>query len=73
MPEPYKSAIVTAIERLKTEPPQGNIRPLTGQKGKWRLKVGNYRILYQIQKKYVYITHIEPRGQAYTKKTKEEK
>jgi len=35
-----------------------------------RLKVSGYRVLYKIEDAVILATHIEPRGQAYKKKTK---
>jgi len=70
IPQPQKTAIVDAIEGLTAEPPKGDIEPLQGQKEKWRLKVGGYRILFKIEGGTVYATHVVPRGQAYTKKTR---
>jgi mRNA interferase RelE/StbE len=67
--EPYKSAVVVAIDKLKQEPLKGNIKKLQGREG-YRSKVGDFRILFQIRKNEVYITDIVPRGQAYTKKEK---
>jgi mRNA-degrading endonuclease RelE of RelBE toxin-antitoxin system len=47
-----------------------DIRPITGQPGKWRLRVREYRALFEIEDVNILVTHIEPRGQAYTKKTR---
>jgi len=72
MPEPQKAAVIQAIEGLKAEPPEGDIVPLEGQKNrqeKWRLRVGGHRVLFKIQGDTVFVTHVVPRGQAYTKKT----
>jgi mRNA interferase RelE/StbE len=59
-----------AITELEKEPPQGDIRPYEGSKDILRLRVGNYRALFKYEGKFILITHIEPRGQAYKKKTK---
>ena len=59
-----------AFEALEKEPPEGDIKPYEGSPGALRLRVGNYRAIFKIEKNYIFITHIEPRGQAYTKKTK---
>ncbi|MCL2442828.1 MAG: type II toxin-antitoxin system RelE/ParE family toxin [Treponema sp.] len=61
-----------AIEKLEKEPPEGDIEPLQGQEG-FRSRVGGYRLLWRIQGKYILITHIDPRGQAYKKKNKGKK
>jgi len=55
---------------LEKEPPKGDIRPYEGSKDVLRLKVGNYRALFKYEDDKILVTHIEPRGQAYKKKTK---
>jgi len=35
-----------------------------------RLRVGNYRAIFEFADNAILVTHIEPRGQAYTKKTR---
>jgi len=72
MLEPQKAAVIEAIEGLKAEPPEGDIEPIEGQKKrreKWRLRVGSHRVLFKIQGDAVFVTHVVPRGQAYSKKT----
>ena len=59
-----------ALEKLEKEPPEGDIRPIIGQPGYFRVKIGNFRAFYQIKNSIIYITHIEPRGQAYNKKNR---
>jgi mRNA-degrading endonuclease RelE of RelBE toxin-antitoxin system len=71
--EPDKSRIKEAIEGLGKEPPEGDIRPFTGQKGIFRLKTGGYRILFRYREIDILVTHIEPRGQVYSKKNKGKK
>jgi mRNA interferase RelE/StbE len=67
---PTKSRIKAALNGLEKEPLEGDISPVIGQTDYFRLKVGSYRVLYRIKNKVVFVTHIEPRGQAYTKKTR---
>jgi mRNA-degrading endonuclease RelE of RelBE toxin-antitoxin system len=55
---------------LEKEPPEGDIRPYKGSPGFLRLKVGNYRAIFKFEDNSILVTHIEPRGQAYTKKTR---
>lgn len=38
--------ITIAITGLTTKPPQGDIKPLKGTVGEYRLRVGQYRVLY---------------------------
>jgi mRNA-degrading endonuclease RelE of RelBE toxin-antitoxin system len=63
--EPDKIRIKTALAGLEKEPSEGDIKPVVGQPGYFRLKIGGYRALFRYR-----VTHIEPRGQAYTKKTR---
>jgi len=65
-----RDRIDDAIEGLEKEPPEGDIRPVKGQPGFFRLRVGSYRLLFRINEKGVLITHIDPRGQVYNKKNK---
>ena len=59
-----------AFTALEKEPPEGNIRPYEGNPGFLRLRIGNYRAIFKIADNSIVITYIEPRGQAYTKKTR---
>jgi len=59
-----------AFTALEKEPPEGDIRPYEGSAGVLRLRVGNYRAIFKFVDNLILVTHIEPRGQAYTKKTK---
>ena len=68
--EPYKGQILSALEDLSNEPPEGDIKPLTGQKGSFRLRIGEYRAIFRFKDDYILVSHIAPRGQAYTKKTR---
>jgi len=65
-----RDRIDDVIEGLEKEPPEGDIRPLKGQPGFFRLRVGSYRLLFRKNEKGILITHIDPRGQVYNKKNK---
>ena len=67
--EPALSRVAEAINGLKKEPLEGDIIPLKGRK-QWRLRVGDYRILFAVCGGLILVTHIESRGQAYKKKTR---
>jgi len=63
--------IKAVLKDLEKEPPEGNIRPYEGNPGIWRLKVsGGHRALFKIENGTILVTHMEPRGQVYTKKTR---
>jgi mRNA interferase RelE/StbE len=71
--EPDRSRLEKAIDGLEKEPPEGDITPFSGQKGMFRLKIGGYRILFRYRDNDILVTHIDPRGQVYTKKNKGKK
>ena len=68
--EPEKSRIIKTLKKLEKEPPEGNIVPVTGQPGYFRLTIGNYRALFRYKEDYLFVTHLDPRGQVYNKKNK---
>ena len=46
-----KEAILKAIRKKLSLDPEGYSKPLVGEfKGLWRLRVGNYRVIYRIVK-----------------------
>jgi len=65
-----RDRINAALDDLEKEPPKGDIRPISGEPGRFRVKVGGFRLLYRIKDGIILVTHIEPRGQAYKKKNK---
>ena len=49
IPEKDKNKIYIAIDGLRTDPVLGpNIKPLNGNVSGYRLRVGNYRIIYNL-------------------------
>lgn len=64
-PEAAKK-IAIAIDKLSHDPRKGNVRPMTGVKS-WRLRVGDYRVVYDINdgKLIILIIRVRPRGSAY--------
>ena len=62
MDRPTKQRIKVAIEKI----PDGDIKPLQGSKGSYRLRVGGWRILFSYPDDgIVLIEKIGPRGQIY--------
>ena len=45
-----RDEIITSIKLLTKEPPQGDFKKLTALKGKWRLRVGYWRVIYERDK-----------------------
>ena len=70
LPPADRDRFDAAFTDLEKEPPQGDIRPYEGSPGVLRLKVGNYRAIFKFVGGSILVTHIEPRGQAYTKRTR---
>lgn len=54
---PARRRVVAAVEALSTDPRQG-ARKLIGLDDAWRIRVGDYRILYEIDDVVVLITVI---------------
>ncbi|MCL1993986.1 MAG: type II toxin-antitoxin system RelE/ParE family toxin [Spirochaetes bacterium] len=73
MNEPDKGHVKAALQRLEEEPPKGNIKPLAGQPGTFRLTIGSYRAIFRYGEEHILVTHLDPRGQAYKKKNKGKK
>jgi mRNA interferase RelE/StbE len=71
--EPDHSRIKAALADLSKEPPEGDIRPVVGRKGYFRLRVGGFRALYRIEDDVIFVTNLDPRGQVYKKKNKGKK
>jgi len=65
-----RSRFDAAFVSLEKEPPEGDIRAYEGNPGVLRLRVGAYRAIFKFVDNSILVTHIEPRGQAYTKKTR---
>jgi len=68
-----KDRIRAALNDLSKEPPEGDIKPLAGQQGYNRLRVGGYRALFCVSNNTIFVTNLDPRGQAYKKKNKGKK
>lgn len=58
--KPTRKRIVTAINFL----PAGDVKRLQGQNG-YRLRVGDYRVIFDIHGNILYIEKIGNRGQVY--------
>ncbi|GHU70073.1 hypothetical protein AGMMS49992_01790 [Clostridia bacterium] len=62
--QPIYGRIIRALKLLESEPPKGDITPLTGS-STYRARVGGYRIIFEIDKGRVDVQSIKPRGQVY--------
>lgn len=59
--------VVRAVDRLRTEPRPPGARKLSGQRALWRVRAGDYRIVYQVDDdaRLVDVAHIRHRREAY--------
>jgi len=63
--EPIKGRIKSALKKLGLEPPQGDIKAMSGGTDEYRVRVGDYRVLFKIFDDKVLIHEIGVRGQIY--------
>jgi mRNA interferase RelE/StbE len=63
--EPLLGRIVKGLEGLTRDPPEGDIKPLRGQEGIDRLRIGGYRILFYEKDNSRNVFKISPRGGTY--------
>ena len=64
MNSPNQDRVTKALEGLAKNPPLGDICSLSGKNG-YRLRVGSYRILFDIIEDKIVVHAIAPRGQVY--------
>ncbi len=64
---PTHRRLAAAIAGLTEVPPTGDIRPLTGQTGAYRLRVGGFLLLFHIDhpQEVVFVDAIGSRGDIY--------
>lgn len=55
--------LLDRIEKI----PKGDIKPLTGRKGEYRLRFGRFRVLFIIESDRVKVFKIDTRGDVYKK------
>lgn len=62
-----KERIAAGLEGLLIIPPEGDIKPMKGYDGLFRLRVGTFRILFRVDhaEKMVYVEAIGSRGDVY--------
>jgi len=62
-----RKRIVMALEGLKHNPPVGDIIPMKGMAGHYRLRVGTYRIIFKADHEnlLIFVKAIGPRGDIY--------
>ena len=62
IPRQYQMKIEAALEKL----PHGDVKPLHGKYADFfRLRVGDYRIIFEREKDDIFILEVLPRGKVY--------
>ena len=64
IPSDYKALIDAALLKLSNGLP-ADIKPVIGEKGIYRLRIGKYRVLFMIIQETLLVTKIGPRGDIY--------
>jgi len=64
---PIQKRIVRSIESLADDPRPGGVKKLAGADDLWRLRVGDYRVIYEIRDRalVVLIIAVGHRGDVY--------
>lgn len=70
LPKRDKRRVVSAIEALAADPPPEGVRKLVGAADAFRIRVGDYRILYRVAEGIVtvFVIRIDHRKDAYRSK-----
>jgi mRNA interferase RelE/StbE len=65
--EPYLSAIINGIDSLRENPRNINVKKLVNRSNEYRLRVGDYRVLFFIEEedKAIKISRVIHRKDAY--------
>lgn len=67
LPDPVSARILPKLKALTTDPQPHGSKKLSGSKDTWRIRVGDYRVIYAIddQAKTVKVTRIAHRREVY--------
>jgi len=67
LPDDVQRRIVAAIDELHKDPRPGGCKKLKGEDNLWRIRVGDYRVVYTIQDKklVILVVRIAHRKDAY--------
>lgn len=66
LPERERRRVWDRIQKLADDPRPAGMESLKGERRGWyRIRAGNYRVVYQIEKDVVVIVKIDKRGRIY--------
>jgi len=63
LPKRIALHIISKIEKV----PQGDVRPIAGRHGEYRLRYGKFRVLFFIENDMIKVYKIDTRGDVYKK------
>lgn len=69
LPETIQQRVLEVLVGLQQEPRPAGAKPLAGQlQGLLRIRIGDYRVVYQVEddERLISIIRIRPRGRAYS-------
>ncbi|HET7536434.1 MAG TPA: type II toxin-antitoxin system RelE/ParE family toxin [Candidatus Didemnitutus sp.] len=64
LPREQRQRIGQTLDVLQSDL-RGQVRKLAGQSGKYRLRVGNYRVLFSLENDLIFVHLIKDRKDAY--------
>jgi len=72
MPAAKRDKVREAINTYAADPfaRNNNLKPLTGRKNGYRIRVGDWRVIMELTPQAVVIHDVLPRGEAYMKKNR---
>jgi len=67
LPSAMHDRVIAALQSLRQNPRPPGCRKLTGTKADWRIRVGDYRVIYEIADviRVVRVHRIRHRGEVY--------
>lgn len=67
LPRNHIVRVMATIENLGSDPFSSRVKKLTGSERTYRLKVGSYRVIYEVEKDrlVIYILRVRHRKEAY--------
>lgn len=67
LPEQERERLEAVIDRLAEQPRLSGVKKLQGYPDSWRIRVGDYRVLYRIEKRVltVYVFEVSNRDRCY--------